>query len=292
MLKGRASNSTDRMLLNLFVASLLHAAIIFGVVFSKPESKASRQSLEITLAQYKSEKEPEDADFIAQANQEGSGDLEEKALLSTTEVAEFKDNVIRDVQPVSQKPIPKPISETTKDILTTSGQSARSIAQRLSLQENQEIAEQVPDNTLEIMQQNADIASLEAQLRELKQAHAKRPRKRQLTAVSTKAAKDAAYLDAWRSKIETLGNIQYPKLNIANLYGDLRLMVAVNADGTIRGIRILKTSGNKRLDDAAIKVVRMAAPFDPFPDEIREDTDVLEIIRTWRFEKGSYLSSS
>ena len=75
------------------------------------------------------------------------------------------------------------------------------------------------------------------------------------------------------------------------LYGELRLMVAVKADGSLDEVRILKSSGFRVLDDAAIRIVQLAAPFAVFPPELRVDTDVLEIVRTWRFEQGNYVSS-
>ena len=86
-----------------------------------------------------------------------------------------------------------------------------------------------------------------------------------------------------------MGNVNYPK--DLNVYGSLRLLVAINADGTVNRVKVLKSSGYKALDDAALRIVRQAAPFQRFPQEIRSDTDILEIIRTWKFEKGDYLSS-
>ena len=141
----------------------------------------------------------------------------------------------------------------------------------------------------EDQQLSTEIASLEAELRNERQAYAKRPRRRQLTAVATKAAADAAYLHQWRQKNENVGNLNYPDLNI---YGELTLLVAVRANGTIEKVEIRRSSGYRSLDEAAKRIVRQAAPFDPFPESIRKHTDILEIIRTWRFEKEGYLSSS
>ena len=69
------------------------------------------------------------------------------------------------------------------------------------------------------------------------------------------------------------------------------MLVAVKADGTVEKIKILVSSGYPQLDQAAIKIVRKASPFSPFPEDIRQDTDILEIIRTWEFEKGHYIST-
>jgi periplasmic protein TonB len=75
------------------------------------------------------------------------------------------------------------------------------------------------------------------------------------------------------------------------LYGSLRLMVAITPDGTLKDVRILDSSGYKVLDDAAIRIVKQAAPFAPFPEEMRRNTDILEIIRTWQFRRNHYSSS-
>ncbi len=288
MFTEKRASEADRLFFTLFLATMVHLAILFGVGFGRSEQAPIQQSLEITLAQHSSEEAPEEADFLAQANQQGSGDLDEKAMLSTTELADFSDNVIREVQPVTSVTPTNVTPEVTK-IITS---QAPSTEQKPEESKEHSEEEKQALHTEQMLLRSLEIASLEAQLREKRQSFAKRPRKRQLTAVSTKAARDAEYLDAWRTKIETLGNINYPKLNIQNLFGDLRLLVSVNSNGTIHSIKVLKSSGYKRLDDAAIKVVRLAAPFEPFPDEIRKDTDILEIIRTWRFEKGHYLSSS
>ena len=92
--------------------------------------------------------------------------------------------------------------------------------------------------------------------------------------------------------METVGNLNYPEeARREQLYGSLRLMVSITPDGGLKEVRILDSSGFKVLDDAAIRIVRQAAPFAPFPEEMRQSTDVLEIIRTWQFRKNHYSSS-
>jgi len=282
--------SYDRMHFSLFVASVIHATIIFGIGFIAPPPSKKAPSLEVTLAVHSTEKAPDKADFLAQANQEGSGSLDEKALLSTTEIADFRDNQIKNIQ--SEKPMPKQQEKAAQnEKLTTIAQSQyKALNSQLEKQQKQQ--QVVTESSKALLAQSLEIASLEAQLREKRQAYAKRPRKKTLTALSTKSAVDAAYLDAWRRKIEQIGNAQYKSLGVGTLTGNLRMLVAVNANGTIHEVRILESSGQRSLDNAALRVVRLAAPFDPFPAAIRNTTDILEIIRTWRFEKGSYLTSN
>lgn len=280
----------DRMHFALFIAAVIHASLIFGIGFSGRAPGAKSPSLEVTLAVHRTDKTPEDADFLAQANQEGSGVLDEKALLSTTEIAEFYDNKIQDIQ--TERPeLTKQEQQSNPNRITTQGRSNQKLA-IVNDQEERPEHESTQDASEALLKQSQQIASLEAQLREKREEYAKRPRKRTLTALSTKASVDAAYLDGWRRKVENVGNSRYGELALGGLTGSLRLLVAVNADGTIDDVRILESSGSEKLDAAALRVVRLAAPFEPFPKAVRENADVLEIIRTWRFEKGSYLSST
>jgi len=284
-------SSGDRMLFTLFLALMFHVAVIFGVIIQANAPSKSASTLEITLVATQSNDKPDEPDFLAQANQQGSGTLEEKRELATDKPADFQDNQIRDIQPIEAgAPQQEPVT-SSEPVVSTVGRSPfkTSLIPRTEHDQQPEL----PDaSELSMLQRSMEIASLEAQLREKKEALAKRPRKRQLTSVSAKESNDALYLDGWRQKIETVGNLNYPeKARQQKIYGDLRLLVALNSDGTIREVEILKSSGQKILDDAALRIVRIAAPFQAFPEEIKRDTDVLEIIRTWKFTKGNYLSS-
>tara|TARA_B100000676_G_C18090971_1_gene859684 strand:+ start:6985 stop:7833 length:849 start_codon:yes stop_codon:yes gene_type:complete len=276
----------QRFNLILVGSVLAHVALIFGVHWSTLDPAPPASTLEITLAQFKSETQPDQADFLAQANQQGSGTLEEKAELSTVEQAQFRANEINQVQQ-SQQVMQQQNQEVVNQKLITSVQDSWSENEQ---EDSKKLEEQSQGQDMsEDQQLSTEIASLEAELRNERQAYAKRPRRRQLTAVATKAAADAAYLHQWRQKIENVGNLNYPDLNI---YGELTLLVAVRANGTIEKVEIRRSSGYRSLDEAAKRIVRQAAPFDPFPESIRKHTDILEIIRTWRFEKEGYLSSS
>ena len=98
---------------------------------------------------------------------------------------------------------------------------------------------------------------------------------------------DAAYLYQWRTQVEAIGNRHYPEESSRyGIYGDLRLLVAIRSDGSIDTIEVLSSSGHRVLDDAAVRIVRMAAPYEPFPPELASSTDKLEIIRTWKFREN------
>lgn len=127
------------------------------------------------------------------------------------------------------------------------------------------------------------IASLSAGIRQKLESKAQRP-KRKFISASTREYKYAAYMEAWRSKVERVGNLNYPEsARKRKLSGNLILDVALNPDGSINLITIRRSSGHKVLDDAAIRIVKLAAPFSPFPDAISGETDILHITRTWQF---------
>jgi protein TonB len=276
----------DQLGFFLFIAFSLHLMFILGVGFAAlPENTATPQ-LEVTLAQYRSEKTPEEAHFIAQSNQEGSGTLAERAELTTRKQAEFSDNRIREAGAAAQKRTPRSQSQQ-RVLVTTINDTVDQVMRKR--EQPEPLPEPLPVQGLnpEIRKLNETIASLEARLDRQQQAYAERPRVRRLTSLSARAAVDAAYLHGWRTRVEAIGNRYYPVASSRyGIYGDLRLMVAIHHDGSIANIEILSSSGHAVLDEAAIRIVRMAAPFDPFPPELRATTDMLEIIRTWKFRQN------
>jgi protein TonB len=141
-------------------------------------------------------------------------------------------------------------------------------------------------------QLSSDIASLEAELAKEQQLYAKRPRIHRLSAASTMRDKGAWYKDDWRKKVERIGNLNYPEeARRKQIYGNLRLMVSINRDGSLYEVLVLESSGQPLLDQAAQRIVRLAAPFAPFTGDL-SDIDRLEIIRTWKFARGDKLSSN
>lgn len=134
-----------------------------------------------------------------------------------------------------------------------------------------------------LLSNSFEIASLSAEIKRKLEQKAKRPRRKFISA-STKEYKYAAYMEAWRAKVERVGNLNYPDAaRKRKLTGSLILDVALNADGSVNEITIRRSSGSKILDDAAIRIVELSSPFAPFPDHIRRETDILHITRTWQF---------
>ncbi|MCV6611864.1 MAG: energy transducer TonB [Amphritea sp.] len=304
-----AVSAGDRLGFTLFLAVAVHAAAILGIGFTLSQSPPPPQTLEVTLAQYKSEQAPEEADFIAQENQQGSGQLEEKALPSTREQADFQDRDIKETAPLQPKappqistPTPTPVQQSepapekqearkevkasTQPVLATKTQQQRKVSPQPESQSKAAPPPPAPGSSKSLLARSLEIASLEAQLEFQQQEYAKRPRVKRINSASTRSHDDAVYLENWRRKIESVGNLNYPDEARRNkLYGKLRMMVSIQADGSVKEILITQSSGSKILDDAAVRIVQLAAPFQPFPVEMRKTTDILEIIRTWKFEK-------
>ncbi|SDI27204.1 energy transducer TonB [Pseudomonas panipatensis] len=278
----------DRLGFTLFVAAILHVALILGVGFSMPMSSQLSKTLEITLATFKSEKKPEKADYLAQMNQQGSGTLEHKAIPKTTEQAPFQDTEAKKFAP-PQTPKQAKNPEAPKTAVATKAPRPDKVQAKTQSPKAEPVAKPAPQ--FDSSQLSAEISSLEADLSQERQAYAKRPRIHRLTAASTMRDKGAWYKEEWRKKIERIGNLNYPdEARRQGIYGSLRLLVSINSDGSLYEVQVLESSGQPLLDQAAQRIVRLAAPFAPFTGDL-SDIDRLEIIRTWRFERGDRLSS-
>ncbi|MAR89825.1 MAG: energy transducer TonB [Pseudomonadales bacterium] len=284
-------SATDRFSFTLFLALVVHLILLLGVYIGLPERQPAATSLEVILAQHQSETEPEEADFLAQSSQQGSGTEEEKLKPTTDQRADFDDAVIREVKPVPREASQQQVEPQTQAQVSTRVQSEQKVVKTPTSTPDREVKIS-KEEMLANLNRQIEMASYEAALEAKRQAYAKRPKKRVLTSASTKRAADAAYLEAWRRKIEYIGNLNYPaEAKRRKIYGELRLLVAINSDGTLREMKVLKSSGHRVLDQGAMQIVKLAAPFSAFPPEIKQDTDILEIIRTWRFGKGDFLSS-
>ncbi len=283
--------SHDRLGFAVCLALALHAAIILGISFQIEDRSQASNKLEITLAQHNSKRAPDDADFLAQSNQQGSGTLEQKAMITATEQAQFQDTVIHEISPRQQQTHSQDKQASTQ-LVTSTRQSSQQAPLRLSEQATEAVNERKQFDQ-SMVQRSLEIASLEARLDIQRQAYAKRPRIRRLTSLATRQSIDALYLHNWRSKIEAIGNQNYPEAARQHqIYGSLRLMVSLLPNGDVHDVKILESSGHKILDEAAIRIVHLASPYASFPREMSRQVDILEIIRTWRFHQNTLTSST
>lgn len=281
----------DKFSVALFIAISFHVLMVMLIGFDFKPPSPKPNTLEVTLVQH-STSAPDEADFIAQANQQASGTELRKQKLTTTENAQFLSDTIQDIAPPIQPQLASAEPVNEPNLLATKNQKSAFEVRDDSKREPKTLEEQFRGETQIPSHLSNDIATLEALLDQQRQAYAKRPRIRRLTSVSAKAAIDAEYLDDWRRRVERIGNIHYPEEAKRNqIYGQLRLAVSLLPNGRVDSIEILQSSGVRVLDDAAMRIVRLAEPYQAFPVELKREVDKLEIIRTWRFVPGNQLQS-
>jgi protein TonB len=278
----------DRLRNALLVALALHAAFILAVSFDAGTGSYQAPQIEVTLATRHSDASPEDARLMAQSNQEGSGDQAELDAVTSREKPLPYDIGTRQQLP----PRVEEQTEASQNLLATRTPRDMAVNRQHREQEQDQQKPQLRGISPEVDRISQQLASLEAELDEQTRTYSSRPRVRRLTAASAKQAVDAAYLLDWRRRLEAVGNRYYPEASVRyGIYGDLRLLVVILQDGSLENIRVLSSSGYAVLDEAAIKIVRMAAPFAPFPPELAATTDKLEIIRTWQFQENELSSN-
>ena len=141
----------------------------------------------------------------------------------------------------------------------------------------------MPPSAQELITRSFAMASRHSELQDKLENRANRPRTKYVSA-TTQEFKYAAYMEAWRAKVERIGNLNYPDAaRQGKLSGALLLDVALKPDGSVLEIIVRRSSGHKVLDAAAVRIVELASPFAPFPDEIRREVDILHVTRTWKF---------
>jgi periplasmic protein TonB len=278
-------SETETLSLALVVAVVLHVAVItqlhFDWINAPFESRAP--DLDVILVDWASEQAPEQADFLAQANQTGGGDNPELERPSSPPPSESGGNPEPQPQP---SPQPQPRAElVTPKLLATETETA-------DLEQRQEtpVEEKSLPNANQLLQQTRQLAQTAPDPLADARVVPKRPRRKFITA-NTREHLYASYMRNWVAKVERVGNMNYPEqARRRNLEGSLVLSVDVLADGSIERVQVLRSSGYELLDEAAVRIVRLAAPYADLPPDVRKETDILTITRTWQFSARSGLN--
>jgi protein TonB len=283
-------SDTDRLGLAVFGSILAHMVIVLGVTFAAPRVHLDHlATLEITLVQTRSDKAPDHPQFLAQAHQDGGGDSE-KAVIARSPLPLQELHEHPALLP-GARPHPQPPAEPRRERLERlSGLSRRRIA---AVEPRLEKKPPQPQATAPGLARDLarERARLTAEISRAWQEYQKRPQRKFVNA-RTQEYRYAAYMEAWRAKVERVGNLNYPdEARRRRLSGHLLLDVALNPDGSIHRVAVRRPSGHKLLDDAAVRIVELAAPFPPFPPEIRGETDILHITRTWKFNEALLTST-
>jgi len=276
----------DRFMVFLVLASAVHALLIFGLGFGLSLTPAPRlaDTLDVVLVQWRSESEPEEADYLAQASQVGGGDTVEP-----TRPAETVSGALpgpQDGPDAVRAPEQAPrVTVEQREIVAVEEESADSAARS-----REEQPEEPLPAAAELVRQSMEMASLQPELDSERRWRSRLPR-REFISANTREYEFASYMSAWVSKVERVGNLNYPtELRARKLHGDLVLTVGIRHNGTVESIDVRRSSGIPEIDQAAIRIVRLAAPYAPLPDNIAERVDILHITRTWQFESAFAVS--
>jgi protein TonB len=282
-------SASDRLGFTLFLALALHAIVVLGVGFTQSDRSSTEPlpSLDIILVNARSAEPVENPDFLAQTDQAGGGNADEKARPGAPVSAPT---------PVDQHGLAdRDRDEQRKQQLAISNLYFLTQAESDSSakQQKQQRSENSNSRKASIKEQReSKIARLQAEIRQMTINYAKRPKTITLTA-STRKAVEASYLATWVQKIEHTGNLNYPReARLQNLDGRLRMSVRINAAGEVIDMQITDSSGTPVLDEAARQILRLAQPFAPFSDELKKRADQIVIIRTWDFKSNRFRTKS
>lgn len=244
---------SDKLGFALFLALVLHGLLILGISFSQEPSKAPSRVLDVTLTRAPSAPRPDQFDYVSEQNQIG------KPLAEKPEDVAALAPLVKTSPPTQTDPNgPKAIPASSNPAQSERVQLNTDISQFRRAQNFDALASLAPSRVQRLSQVNAA------------------------------ASPEAFYLRSWQRKIEAVGNLNYPEAaRRRGIYGSLRLLVAINANGSLKEVRVLQSSGEPILDQAAQNIIRLAGPFPPFSEALLKTTDVLEIVRTWQFRKNA-----
>ena len=264
----------------------LHAFALFGITLVMPDPRQALnflQPLQVVLVNSKSASKPVKADALAQANMDGGGNTPEERQ------AKSPLPTLRDDTRMSPARSAQRIAELEAESkrLMTQLKSEFSVPAEKTRRQSQSTSLQGDD----LVQKALEIARLEAQISKNHDAYQKMPR-RKFIGARTQEYRFAQYIEDWRIKVERIGNLNYPEdARRDKIYGKLQVSVSIRADGSLEGVEVSRSSGQRILDAAAVRIVRLGAPYAPLPPDITRDTDILTIIRTWTFTSTDKLES-
>lgn len=335
------STATDRFVFTLLISVIIHLIIVLGIsfdVFSEP-TNSPINNLDITLVKQQDKIKPEEADFLAQADNQGGGETDTPSPEPTPDLpipeaieeptseplppvaaAEVTPEPmpITEPDPAPEPPAPEPVKPAPPEepepappepVKPQPEKTVKKLTQEKADRKVQKVekpdtepepeAETAPEppprpSARDLMlQARNEIHELQDKLNKSTKALSERPKKRRISA-ATKEFAAAAYMKAWELKVERIGNMNYPEeARKKGLNGSLMLSVDINPDGSVPagGIVVSRSSGHPVLDDAAVRIVRLGAPYSAIPKNVLKDNDMLTIIRTWKFETGQGLST-
>jgi protein TonB len=274
----------ERLSATLVLSVLLHAMLILGIGFAVEDSAPVMPTLDVILTQTKTALTPKQADFLAQADNQGGGEHAKSSRPTAPQAGPLpqpEDGLAP--RPLrAQTPAPSPPPEARVIASTNARDTMPSPQARPDVEANP-----LPRGS-EKIDRDIEMARLAAEIQLRSQQYAKRP-KRKFVSASTKEYAWAQYLRGWVDRVERVGNLNYPdEARRRRIGGVVVISVAVRRDGSVESTRIIQSSHIPMLDNAALRIVRLSAPFAPLP-KTQDDPDILHVTRTWQFMPGGEL---
>lgn len=269
----------------LTVSVIFNLIVVFSLVLSEHKVEPERLSkpIEVTLISKPTEKKEDKNDFLAQENQSGAGRKASQAEAPAQQAVSQSEH--KKQQAIKKTAVEEKQSKSAQQVLTSIKTESSIVAAKNTTVAKE--SEQPQKLTADLLQQQ--IAQLGTEIRQ-SQPSAEQARIKPVDSVSAHKSIAAQYMKDWESKVERMGNLNYPNVALKkDFYGTLTMDVGVKADGSVYSIQIVKSSGSLELDDAAKKIVRMSAPFASLPLDLRKEVDVLVITRVWTFSDESGL---
>lgn len=274
----------ERLRATFVLSVLVHAMLVFGIGFAVEDAAPLLPTLDVIQTRTQTPLTPAQADFLAQANNQGGGEHDKSSRPGAPQagpLAQQKDGLAP--RPLhAQTPAPSPPPDA-RVVASANGATA--------LPTPKPQPETRPDDAppgREKIERDIEMARLAAEIQLRSVEYAKRP-KRKFVSASTREYAWAQYLRGWVDRVERVGNLNYPdEARRRRIGGLVVISVGVRRDGSVESVRLIRSSHVPMLDQAALRIVRLSEPFAPLP-KTAEDPDVLHVTRTWQFLPGGEL---
>ena len=281
---GPSIGASERLSATFVLSLLLHGMVVLGIGFALEDAAPVMPTLDVILTETTSPLTQKQADFLAQASNQGGGEHEKSNRPRDAQAGQLPqaESGVAPRQLRAQSPSPRPPPQARIVSSTRAEQQA-------PLPEATPQAEETPlPRGQEKIDRDLAMARLAAEIHLRSERYAKRP-KRKFVSASTQEYAYAGYLRAWVDRVERVGNLNYPdEARRRRLAGTLVISVAIRRDGTVERAEIIQSSGTRLLDDAALRIARLAEPYPALP-KTEENIDILHVTRTWNFLPGGEL---
>lgn len=282
---SQPDSGNERIALTLVFSVIVHGAALLGVGFAAPTPVPAMPSLDVILVASATHEAPKDARYLAQANQAGGGELDHAARPT----APASSDILHPDPGNAAQPRPLGAPQQRPESSTPVLASRAPSSDRTRIQSPTEQTQTKLPESVDLNELREEQARLTAERDTANQNYAERPRRKFISGQAREYVY-AAYIHYLDTRMQRIGNLNYPdEARQRQIHGDLILTIAINRDGSIASIDIVKSSGQRVLDDAAVQIARMSAPFNAIPVDPKERVDILHVTRTWQFLPGNTL---